>query len=405
MADLTLTTADAVVKELYTQQAVENLVYEGAPFLAMIPKKTDFFGDVMPIPLQYGNPQGVSKTFATAQSNAIGSSYARFQLTRSTTYGVATIDGEAIEATKSNKGAFVDLFEREITSMLNQLGRDWHTLAYGNGGGAYGQVASLSTTTLTLANPEDVVNFEVGMELIASTDDGTGSGTDRSGSATITGINRDAGTLTSDSNWASQITSLAANDYLFREGSQGGVFTGLLGWIPTSAPSSTAFFGLNRTSDVTRLGGVRYDGSALSIEEAIQTGASRLARQGRMAKPTHLFLHPDRYNDLCVSLGSKVQYSSHKVGEIGFEGLKLACGPAGWVQVYPDFACPDTQGFLLKMDTWGWYGLDNNPKIIQQDGLRVLRGASSDNVEVRARVRGNFACNAPGFNCNITLPV
>lgn len=399
----TLTAADAVVKELYDVQRVENLVYEGAPLLAMLKKSKDFYGDVKPIPLQYGNPQGVSATFATAQTNVYGAEYARYQLTRTTMYGVGQIAGEAIEATQNNKGAFVKLFDREISTLLHQLGRDWHTHLYGNGGGALGQVGSVSTTDVTLSNIEDVVNFEVGMEIASSEADGT-SGSVQSGTATITAINRDTGVLTTDSNWTSQIASLDADDYLFREGDFGAVLTGTRGWVPDSAPSATAFFGLDRTTDITRLGGVRYDGSAVSIEEAIQTGAARLARQGALAKPSHLFMHPDRYNDLCISMGSKIQYVNHSVGKVGFDGVKMACGPAGYVDVFPDYACPDTRGMLLKMDTWEWCGLGECPEIIQQDGLRVLRQAAADGVEVRAKVRGNLACFAPGYNCNIQLP-
>lgn len=35
---------NAALKELYDNQTIENLVYSDNPFLAMVPKKTDFGG-------------------------------------------------------------------------------------------------------------------------------------------------------------------------------------------------------------------------------------------------------------------------------------------------------------------------------------------------------------------------
>ena len=51
--------------------------------------------------------------------------------------------------------------------------------------------------------------------------------------------------------------------------------SGLGAWLPSSAPGSTdSFFGVNRSSDATRLGGIRFDGSSLPLEEALIGAAS-----------------------------------------------------------------------------------------------------------------------------------
>ena len=65
----------------------------------------------------------------------------------------------------------------------------------------------------------------------------TTTGSLRSGSGTITAIDRDAGTIT----YTGTITSLTANDYLFTQGDapNGGAnvkVSGLAAWIPSSAP-------------------------------------------------------------------------------------------------------------------------------------------------------------------------
>lgn len=46
MANLDLVSMNAALKELYSGQVVENLVYSDNPFLAMVSKGSDFGGKV-----------------------------------------------------------------------------------------------------------------------------------------------------------------------------------------------------------------------------------------------------------------------------------------------------------------------------------------------------------------------
>lgn len=57
------------------------LVYKENPFLALVPKDESpdgFAGKYIPVPLEYGVPQGRSHTFATAQSNQTATQLASF---------------------------------------------------------------------------------------------------------------------------------------------------------------------------------------------------------------------------------------------------------------------------------------------------------------------------------------
>lgn len=409
MADATLTTYDAVLKELYPQSTIENQVYQGAPLLAMMPKAEDFFGDLLVIATQYGNPQGVSADFATAQSNATPSSLVKFNLTRKSHYAVASISTETIEASANNKGALVSALKNEMDSALAQLGRKWHSGLYGNGGGAIGRVTTGATgTSITLTSVEDVANFEVGQEIRFSTADGT-SGSLKAGSVTVTDVNRDTGVLTVDAMSAiASGSGTANNDYIFTVGDFGAMFTGLSGWIPTTDPSSTAFFGVDRTSDTTRLAGVRYNGSSDSDkQEALIKGLTKLARQGAAAKPDYVFMNVVDFGDLVVELDAKVSYEQAQIHggktSVGFDSISLH-SPAGTVKIVPDFQCPAGRAYALKMNTWKWHGLGGAPRVLKTDGLSMLRQATADGVEFRLVVRGNLACTAPGFNGVFLLP-
>jgi hypothetical protein len=235
---------------------------------------------------------------------------------------------------------------------------------------------------------------------VFSTADGGGSV--KAGSVTVNGIDRDSGVITVDALTAIAATvGAATNDYVFQQGDYDARLSGLRAWVPDSAPASTAFFGVDRTADVTRLGGIRFDGSAMPIEEALIGAASRVAREG--GKPGHCFMNYSKFADLEKALGSKVQYVDVKANaEIGFRGIQIN-GPRGPIKVIPDQNCPSKRAFMLQMDVWKLYTLGKAPRILDADGMKMLREAASDSVEIRVGWYGQMGCRAPGHNVNIKL--
>lgn len=71
-------------------------MYADNPLLAMISKYENFAGKNLPIPIIYGNPQGTSAAFATAQANKTNSQIKDFVLTRAKSFTLASIDNETI---------------------------------------------------------------------------------------------------------------------------------------------------------------------------------------------------------------------------------------------------------------------------------------------------------------------
>ena len=97
---------------------------------------------------------------------------------------------------------------------LRQLKMSVFHALFRNGGGAIGQVnaSGPSTVTFNLLEIEDVVNFEVGMNLQASAADGsTGSDTllDAGATGLISAVNRDTGVITSATNWTATVDGAA----------------------------------------------------------------------------------------------------------------------------------------------------------------------------------------------------
>jgi len=399
---LDLTSFAAALKQHYTAERVENMVYMDNPLLAMVEKMENFGGKNLPIPIIYGNPQGRSADFSTAKANKGNSKLKDFVLTRDKDYSLASIDNETLDASKGDSNAFMEAATTEIDGAIHSITRSIAVALFRSGSGSIGQIAAttnVATNTLKLSDVEEVTNFEVGMVLTFSTTDG--GGTVEVGSVTIDGVDRDAGTITTDAVLNVAVPTIATGDFIFVEGDYDAKIKGLDAWIPETAPTAgDNFFSVDRSSDATRLGGIRYDGSAEPIEESLVNGASRAGREG--AKVDTCFLSYDKFADLENALGSKVQYIEHNQGDIGFRGIMIH-GPRGPIKVIPDQNCPNDTAYMLTMSSWKLYSLGKCPKILDSDGLRMLRENDADAVEVRVGYYAQLGCRAPGWNVRVKL--
>lgn len=397
---LDLTSFAAALKSYYVRDFMENLVYKNNPFLALVPKMEEFYGANLPIPMIYGNPTGRSATFSTAQSNKNNSNLKAFTITRAKDYSLASIDAETLEASQSDKGAFMEAATVEIDGAIQSATRSLATALFRDGTGAIGRInATVTGTTLTLATTVDIVNFEVGMKINFT---GDLSATRAGGPLTISSIDRSAGSMVVSAN-LNTITGLTSNDYIFVQGDLNSKVKGLEAWLPSSV-TSTSFFGVDRTADSTRLGGCRYDGSSQPIEEALIDGLSFCEREG--GAPTHGFINYSNLSNLKKSLGSKVQLVDVNVPnanvKFSFKGVMID-GNKAPVTMIGDQNCPALVSYLVQMDTWKLYSLGMAPRILDADGMKMLRESSSDAVEVRVGYYAQLASKAPGFNCRVTL--
>lgn len=399
---LDMTTAAAVLKTLYPPDRIKRICYKDNPFFAMVEKDENFTGENMKCPVEYGGPQGRSASFSKAQANADNSKRKAFLLTRVADYGVAVIANEAIKAARDNKGSFIRTLESEMNNMLFSLKRSLATALYRNGSGSIGRLDAASgvTTEITLAERRDHTNFEEGMVLQLSTADGGGSV--KTGTApVITDINRGDGKLTVSPSMAGLTAVGAVNDYIFMDGDYDAKISGLDAWIPTSAPGATSFFGVDRTADTERLGGVRITGGGGPIDEVLIDAMEEMGSYG--AAPEYFFMNFKEWGSVSKTLEGKVQIVSVKVdGLVGFQGLRVQ-GPTGAVDIIPDNNCPAGRGYLLQMNTWKLHSLGPAPHIFDADGLTSLRQASADGVEVRGTYYAQLGCSAPGWNAVITF--
>lgn len=405
MSTLDIGQLGAVLKTKYTQRKYNLLSYKNNPFFALVRKDTTFGGNNKLIGLRNAVPSGVSSDFASALASVGPSTYSGFTVTRNKAYALAQISGEAISAGKGNENSLLDVLTKEIDGAVHAATRHVAIMAMRNGGGARGQISSgsnVQTNTITLANINDVTNFDLNQVVQLSADDGTGGAGVRTNTVTITKIDRQAGTLVANAAW-NTVTSAAANDYIFVKGDYNNVIKGTAAWCPTTAPSSTAFFGLDRSTDPTRLAGVTYTGGGAPIEETLIEVAWRIDREGGM--PDYVFLNPRDYSPLVKSIGSKVIYDRVQTvdtPEIGFDAVKLQ-GPNGAIRVIADLNQPQGSGTMVQLDTWAVESSGGAPRILDEDGQTILRDPNTDSYIVRIGGYLQLTNEAPGYNSTFTL--
>jgi hypothetical protein len=223
----------------------------------------------------------------------------------------------------------------------------------------------------------------------------------------VTAINEDAGTITcaldatgaAVTNLTTNYTSLTNADFIHPMGdyfnSTGQKIKGLSAWIPLTAPTSTPFWGVDRTPHITRLAGHRQNDPTAPVEDSILVLAEKMAERG--ATPGDAFISPRQFTKAVKRMNAKVEYNSAGgTATYGFASFKVEA-PCGTVAVHSDPDCPEDRGYLLNMDTWCVRHL-GLPEVVATDGLTALRRTGLDEIEIRARYYAQLVCENPGEN-------
>jgi hypothetical protein len=410
MSGLNLTNFASAMKNYYTDKKIQNTIYPRHPWFALIKKEPNWVGQNFVQPVIWGTQNGDSATFSTSITDLDNSRVTAFTVTDVSYYSQFKVSNQVILASGSDAGAFFKAATFETDRALQKHALSLAMQLYRSGTGSMATISSSATVasaTIILTNPEDIVNFQVGQTITASATDG---GSLRSGSALISKVTRDATSVsitTAGGNWSTQITSLATGDYLYQQGNEAAgstnlLLTGMLGWLPTTAPSSTLFFGVDRSQDTVRLGGVRYaNPGGLNIEEVCVGAVTEVYRNGGV--PTLALMNPTQFRNLVNSLGSKCVFGERKVGEVGFKTVQIATD-GGFIDAISDPDCPVANGFIIDESTW--YLLHRSPKLpnlFDADGKIYQRDfGNSDGITGYSYSYVQSVCTAPGFNAVVT---
>lgn len=399
---------DALLKELYPEGVPQDILMRNHPFMSLVPKDDNATGEYMVIPVVYDLPSGRSADIASVlgASGPIGATKsAKFLPSLVEDYAATWLNMLTVYKTANDRGAFVEARKMEIDGILAQLGNSLSHALYRDGAGAVGRIASgQATPTVVLTNRGDAKFFFVGMQ-VQTADGSAGTvGALRNAGSTldVIAVDESNGTVTASGNWTT-ITGTVANDYILNVGDRNEKVTGLAGWIPLAAPTSTPFFGVNRTVRPERLAGWRLDQPTVPAEMSIMELAEVMAEGG--ARPDRAFVSPRQFGKISKRLDAKVEYEGGGGNaSVGFSTVTIHTS-AGALKLTPDPDCPDDRGYILTMDTWRLKHLLQLPHIVMDDGLRALRRAGLDQIEIRARYYAQLVCYNPGkngvFSCSL----
>lgn len=400
---------DALLKELYPEGVPQDILMRNHPFMSLVPKDDNATGEYMVIPVVYDLPAGRSADIAVVlgATGPIGpTKSAKFLPSLVEDYAATWLNMLTVYKTANDRGAFVEARKMEIDGILSQLGNSLSHALYRDGAGAVGRIASgQGTATITLTNRGDAKFFYVGMQCqVADGSAGTvGALRDTGDFVTVIAVSESAGTVTADATWSTQIAGTLALDFVLNIGDRNEKVTGLAGWIPLVEPTATPFFGVARNVRPERLGGWRLDQPTVPAEMSIMELAEVMAEGG--ARPDRAFCSPRQFGKISKRLDAKVEYEGGGGNaNVGFSTVTVHTS-AGALRLTPDPDCPDDRGYLLTMDSWRLKHLLQLPHIVMDDGLRALRRAGLDQIEIRARYYAQLVCYNPGkngvFSCSL----
>lgn len=409
---------DAFLKELYPAGLPFDIMSRKHPFLNMVPKQGEAYGEYIVVPVTYDMPSGRSADIATllGATGPIGPTRsAKFQVSLASDYAGTWIDELTIRKAASDKGSFVNARKFEVDGLLKQLGTSMAHALYRDGTGSVGKgdgAWTITGTVITLSTRADTKFFGIGMHLDFSAVSSGVPGAIRAlvgaNRAVVTSVDEDAGTVTcalkSDGTALTDIsslyTALANTDFIHPVGDYlaavGQKLKGLAAWIPLTAPGGAdSFWGVNRSVHATRLAGNRLNDPTAPAEDSIMSLAEVMHERG--ANPDIAMVSPRQFTKMSKRLNAKVEYDGAG-GEAayGFSNVKIATS-AGTVKVFADPDCPEDRGYLLTKDTWAIRHL-GLPEIVTTDGLSALRRPGLDQIEIRCRYYAQLVCKAPGEN-------
>ncbi len=412
----TIVQFDAFLKEDYTRDKTDDLSMKDRPFYGRLNKEEDHSGDLYVHPVIVSGAQGFGATVAKAQQGAQQASGGNILGRKWTVlFGDYTasveIGDKVMRASRNNAGAFLRNESTEIDSLYQGFGDVMSTYLLGNGGqsvtpGGFTNAAGVCT----LANPDDIVNIEVGQILVVSANDGSSSAhilIAASAVGYVVAVNRNAGTFTvsaTSGGAAGTPTNWAGTMFGFRDGDFGGsgstrIVLGLGAWIPGTDPGATVFEGVDRTLDIARLSGVRLTAAEvanLGLEQRIKKLVTRMRGRNFGPGPTDIYLNPEKWQALADSLESRVSREAGGTGTFNYD--KLTVSMAGKkVEIFADPFVPVGTCFATHQPSMKLAAYDKIPFVIDGDGLDMLRKTNGNDYEHRIQAYPAFCVPAPGY--------
>lgn len=404
----TLTSTDALLKDYYAGSELEIMLMEKQPFLAAVPKRTDFGGRRAILPLTYSPTAGVSHTFAGAQASKADAADVDFQITTNDLFSLFSIDHKTAQMAKGEPKTYANVVTSRSDAAMAAYKKVLGHALFKNHGGALARIQTRAATRLTMTLQSDMQVFDTNMQIQPSTADGT-TGSVINDIVTITAVNRYNRTIDGA---AFDATNYQATNYVFLRGGFGAAFRGLPSWLPTTAPSGgESYFGVDRSVD-TRLYGVIITADPAiddTLSKFLIMCAERVNIEG--GEVDTVVMNPLTCAQWIKQLDGKVEYddmqaqgSSGPIAKVGFRTPILSTS-FGDIKVLRDHNCPIDTAYFLTMKTWRLWSAGPMMGFLtyEDDDSKFLRHGTENAMEGRIGGYLQLCCSAPGWNGVATL--
>ena len=162
---VTLNSADSVLKSFYLDAVTETLNTKINPFLAKIEKTSEnVTGKEVRKVLSCGFNNGICAGSETGDlPTANGNQYNQIVVPLKNFYGTIEISDKAIRASANSDGAFVNLLNDEMRTLINTAKYNFGRMLYGDGSGVLSTATSVNTKDENSFYVDNPQNFVVGM--------------------------------------------------------------------------------------------------------------------------------------------------------------------------------------------------------------------------------------------------
>lgn len=396
---INMTSADKSLK-LFYKDGVRGCEYENSQYMGMVDKPSNFPGKTHELVIKYSKPQGGGPVYEEAQGSISGSEYDKFSVPRKKYYWFCRIDNETMGAASSTVGAVVNLSKEEISGSRDEFVRWMGVLSWGDGSGALTTIKSttaLSTTKIYLANLTDVYFFQPNMYISITTN----KTTQVAGSARVTAINEDEGSITIDTATATAFLGVTVGNYIHRKSDiqkapmgVGGYIVGLSGGAPAD------LYGLVRTAYPSRLAGYSFDCTGKSYTQSFIDG---FQKQSAGSKPgEHIFMSSVDMGAFLIQCEAKGWRTDRaeiktKTASVSYDGIEVYT-PNGKKIVVCDPNLKPGYAYSLNMKNWAFRTDGPFPKLVTDSGKTWIKLQSADVWESVLAMYGNNECDNPGNN-------
>lgn len=216
----TLTTVNAILKEIYEPKVREQLIND-AVALKRIERSSEGVvsevgGKYVTFPLHTRRNSGIgARNELEALPVAGQQGYAAARVSLRYLYGLVRLSGQTMELADKNYQAFASALDQEITGLTNDLKKDQNRQVYGDGSGAVATCGTAGTTVNTFT-ATTVMYAQLGMQIdiIDGTTLGNPTPTVKASNRQITAINTSTNVITFDG----AAVSTAVGDIIVRTG-------------------------------------------------------------------------------------------------------------------------------------------------------------------------------------------